>query len=83
MTGHPLTRPRDPLLKLFNQSYQRDLVHEIWSQWGNFSPGGPGCCRAAGVVLWTLECLRSSILVRPSTLPHRTGDYLEGEPWFP
>ena len=33
--------------------------------------------------LWTLECLRSSILVRPSRLPHRTGDYLEGEPWLP
>ena len=33
--------------------------------------------------LWTLECLRSSILVRPSRPQHRTGDYIEGEPWFP
>ena len=26
-----------------------------------------------------MECFRSSILVRPSRLLHRTGDYIEGE----
>ena len=34
--------------------------------------------RPGSVGLWTLECLRSSILVRPSRLLHRTGDYIEG-----
>ena len=35
------------------------------------------------MTFWTLECFRSSILVRPSRHLHRTGDYIEGEPWLP
>ena len=42
MTGHPTTGPRTTLLvKLCAQAYQSNLVVEIGSQWGNFSPGGP------------------------------------------
>ena len=41
MTGHPRDGAPGPGVKLCNQSYQSDLVEEIGSQWGNFSPGGP------------------------------------------
>ena len=41
MTGHPRDGAPGPGVKLYNQSYQSDLVEEIGSQWGNFSPGGP------------------------------------------
>ena len=46
MAGHPPNGAPGPGLKLCNQSYQRDLVCEIWSQWGNFSPGGPAISRS-------------------------------------
>ena len=46
MTGHRPTGPREPGLKLFDQSYQRDLAYPV----GSFLPrgtcdlkvGGPG-----------------------------------------
>ena len=42
MTGHPTHGAPDTLLvKLCDQAYQSNLVAEIGSQWGNFSPGGP------------------------------------------
>ena len=42
MTGHPTHGAPDTLMvKLCNQDYQSNLVGEIGSQWGNFSPGGP------------------------------------------
>ena len=42
MTGHPTHgAPDTRMVKLCNQDYQSNLVGEIGSQWGNFSPGGP------------------------------------------
>ena len=42
MTGHPTHGAPDTLfVRLCDQAYQNNLVAEIGSQWGNFSPGGP------------------------------------------